>query len=66
VTRFDQIAARETFKEFLNQDRRFDSYNKDALVRRVQECCSNGAVLDLDDPRLKGHEARPLDRSGWR
>jgi hypothetical protein len=65
ATRFDQIAAREKFKEYLGQDRRFDPFDKDALVRRVQECRSNGAVLELDDPRLQGKEARPLEKSRW-
>lgn len=65
ATRFDQIAARDKFKDYLDQDRRFDAFDKLALVRRVQECRSNGATLDLDDPRLKGSEPRPLDRSRW-
>ena len=60
-TNFDQVAAREKFKEFLERDRRFDEFDKDRLVARVQECRSCGAVLDLEDPRLKGREARPLD-----
>lgn len=58
---FDQTEAREKFKDFLETDRRFDEYDKNALVARVMECRSNGAILDLDDPRLKGREARPLD-----
>ena len=61
-TNFDQVAARETFKSYLNADRRFDEFDKDALVSRVQECRSCGAILDLDDPRLRGQPARPLDR----
>jgi hypothetical protein len=60
--RWDQNEAREVFKQYLSADRRFDQYDKDVLTRRVQECRSNGAVLDLDDPRLKGGEARPLER----
>jgi hypothetical protein len=59
---FDQVAARETFKGYLQADRRFDEFDKDALIARVQECRQCGAVLDLDDPRLKGGEARPLER----
>lgn len=64
-TNFDQVAAREVFKQYLGQDRRFDEYNKDALVRRVQECKAQGAVLDLTDPVLRGQAPRPPDRSGW-
>lgn len=62
---FDQGAAKEKFKEFLRQDRRFDGYNVDALVTRVDQCLSAGAQLDLTDPVLRGGERRPLDRSGW-
>jgi hypothetical protein len=62
---FNQVAARETFKAYLDADRRFDGYDKDALVKRVQECRSCGAVLDLDDPRLRGLEKRPLERGNW-
>jgi hypothetical protein len=64
-SRWDQVAAKEVFKQYLSADRRFDEFDKDALVARVQECRSNGAVLDLEDPRLKGREARPLERSNW-
>lgn len=62
---FDQMAARQTFREFLSQDRRFDGFDKDRLIARVQECRSCGAALDLEDPRLKGQAARPLERSHW-
>ena len=40
-------------------------FDKDRLIDRVVECRSNGAVLDLSDPRLMGLEPRPLDRSRW-
>ena len=59
-TNFDQVAARETFKSYLNADRRFDGFDKDALVTRVQECKQCGATLDLTDPVLRGLEPRPL------
>jgi hypothetical protein len=65
-TNFNQLAAKEKLKEFLQSDRRFDQFDKDALVSRVMHCRSNGACLDLDDPRLKGGEARPLERNYWR
>ena len=61
-TNFDQPAAREKMAGWLSQDRRFDEFDKDKLARRVQECRQSGAVLDLDDPVLKGGEPRPLDR----
>ena len=62
VTNFDQPAAQQKMAIWLGQDRRFDAFNKDMLVRRVQECRQSGATLDLDDPRLKGRPARPLDK----
>jgi hypothetical protein len=64
-TNFDQTAALEKFKSYLATDRRFDEYDHDALVKRVQHSLSHGAVIELDDPRLKGGEARPLERR-WR
>jgi hypothetical protein len=64
-TNFNSVEAKEKFKEFLQRDRRFDGFDQDQLVARVQECRSCGAVLDLDDPRLRGREARPLERSRW-
>jgi hypothetical protein len=60
--RWDQNEAREKFREYLAHDGRFRDYDHRALIDRVMECRSNGAVLDLDDPRLKGREARPLER----
>lgn len=64
-TNFNQVEAKEKFKEFVRRDRRFDEYNADALVARVTECKSHGAVLDLDDPRLKGLPPRPLEKNYW-
>ena len=59
---FDQIAALEKMKSYLEADRRFDGYAKDKLAQRVMECRRSCAVLDLDDPVLKGQPPRPLDR----
>jgi hypothetical protein len=61
-TNFDRPAALEKMKSYLATDRRFDGYDADRLVRRVQECRQSGAVLDLDDPQLRGLPPRPLDR----
>lgn len=65
-TNFNQPAALEKFKGYLRSDRRFDEYDPDALVKYVQHSLNCGAVIDLDDPRLKGQEARPLERNYWR
>jgi hypothetical protein len=59
---FNQVEAKQKFREYLAYDGRFRDYDHEALINRVQECRSNGAILDLDDPRLKGGEARPLER----
>ncbi len=61
-SRWDQNEAKTKFREFLGNDLRFADYDPDRLISRVMECRSNGAVLDLDDPRLKGGEPRPLER----
>lgn len=59
---YDRNEAKQRFKLFVQTDRRFDDFDKDALTDRVAECKSNGAVLDLEDPRLRGLPHRPLDR----
>jgi hypothetical protein len=62
----NKIAARDLMREYLEIDRRFDSYDKDRLVRRIEECRSNGAKLDLTDPRLRpGGQPRPLEKTYW-
>src|SRR5215204_5472587 len=65
ATNFDQPAALEKMKTYLAADRRFDGYDKDRLVKRVQECRSAGATLDLSDPVLRGGEPRPGGRQNW-
>jgi hypothetical protein len=61
----NQIEAAEKMRQWVAEDRRFDSFDHDRLVRRVQECRSCGAQLDLTDPQLqRGGQPRPLDR--WR
>ena len=57
---FDQNEAKQKMREYLAYDGRFRDYDHEALINRVQECRSNGAILDLDDPVLKGQEPRPL------
>jgi hypothetical protein len=64
-TNFNQTEAKEKLKGYMQQDRRFDEYDKDALAARVMLSKSNGAALDLSDPRLKGRPPRPLDPSNW-
>ena len=60
---FSQTDARSVMAKWLAHDRRFDEYDQERLVKRVQECIQSAAHLDLDDPFLrKGGERRPLDR----
>ena len=60
----NQNEARDMVAGWLKQDRRFDQFDHDRLASRVQQCKSNGAVLDLDDPFLRrGGQRRPLDYS---
>ena len=62
---FNQHEAKETMAKWLADDRRFDSFDKQRLIERVQDCRYRGAVLDLTDPQLQlGGSPRPLDR--WR
>jgi hypothetical protein len=61
----NKLAARETLASYIRTDKRFDYYDAPTLARRVEECRSCGAKLDLTDPRLRGGEARPLARDGY-
>lgn len=61
-SQFDQTAAKQVFREYLERDRRFDPYDKDKLIAHIQECRQSCATVDLQDPRLQGREARPLER----
>ena len=63
--RQNKVEARDVMQGFIRNDRRFDGYDPAVLARRVEECRSNGAKLDLSDPRLRGGEARPLERNHW-
>jgi hypothetical protein len=57
----NQIEARDKFRQWVQQDRCFDSFDADRLVARVQEARSNCRSLDLDDPYLqRGGQKRPL------
>jgi hypothetical protein len=64
-TNFNQEQARQVFKSYVAADRRFDEYDPDKLVQYVQHSLGHGAVIDLTDPRLRGQEARPLERRRW-
>ncbi len=58
---FNQAEAKQRMAEWLLMDRRFDGYDPSRLIDRVEQCRSNGAVLDLEDPWLqRGGQRRPL------
>jgi hypothetical protein len=61
----NRVAAREEMTQAIKYDRRLDSYDPAVLARRTEECWYSGGKLNLDDPRLKGGEARPLTRDHW-
>jgi hypothetical protein len=61
----NHIEAVNLAAQYIKQDLRFKGYDPYALAERVRQCRSNGAQLDLDDPTLRGQEARPLDRGRW-
>jgi hypothetical protein len=59
----NQIEAKRTMVEWLQNDRRFDGFDAQRLTDRVHLHKHRGAVLELDDPQLqRGGQPRPLDR----
>lgn len=58
----NRIAAREDMAAAIKNDRRFDRFNASVLARQYEQARNCGAVLKLDDPRLRaeGGQARPL------
>jgi hypothetical protein len=52
--------AAQLMKEWLTHDRRFDSFDKERLVAKVEEVGMSGGHLDLSDPYLHGGARRPL------
>jgi hypothetical protein len=48
--------------EWVRADRRFDAFDSDRLVAKVEEAGKSGAQLDLTDPYLRGGQKRPLSR----
>jgi hypothetical protein len=61
----NHVSARKVLAGWIAQDRRFDGIDAEKLARRIDESRSNGAHLDLTDPRLRGEPARPLTRDGY-
>jgi hypothetical protein len=49
-------------RDKLEQDRRFDHYQKDNLIEKAKEAGSNGTRIDWNDPYLVGGPKRPLSR----
>jgi hypothetical protein len=61
----NKVEAKERMKEWLSYDRRFEGFDPDKLVDRVMLARSNGAIVELYDPELRGLPPRPLSRSRW-
>jgi hypothetical protein len=59
----NQIEAREILRGYVQTDRRFDEFDPDRLVKRIEECRSCGRTADLfSDPYLRRNgEKRPLN-----
>jgi hypothetical protein len=61
--KFNRDVARGIMSDWVQQDRRFDAYDPQRLVDRVQQRSASGGVMDLNDPFLrKGGQAR----DGWK
>jgi hypothetical protein len=58
----NMVEARDKIIEALSYDRRFDKYDHNKLIERVEDAWGRGAHLDLDDPNLL--KQRPQNRYG--
>jgi hypothetical protein len=58
----NRVEAREAVLERLSYDRRFDKYDHNKLIERVEDAWGRGAQLDLEDPNLL--KTRPQNRYG--
>jgi hypothetical protein len=58
----DRPAARAQMEQAIRNDRRFDWADARVLAQQYERARASCAVLKLDDPRLKGQPARPLER----
>ncbi len=58
---WDQTAAKQIMRDYLQVDRRFDQFDPDRLIERIHEARSSGRTMDLaDDPWLRrGGQKRP-------
>jgi hypothetical protein len=71
----NRIAAREDMARYIQNDKRFSEglnpwgikYDATVLAHRYEEARNCGAVLHLDDPRLRagGGQARPLAKDAY-
>jgi hypothetical protein len=61
----NHIEAKQLVAQWIANDRRFDGIDPYKLAQRADERQSNGARIDLDDPRLRGEPARPLTKDGY-
>jgi hypothetical protein len=59
---FDRSAMHRDMVAAVRNDRRYDRFNPEVLVRQHIDASTHAAVLKLDDPRLRagGGQARPL------
>jgi len=57
-----QDEADRKVRSWMDQDRRFDNFQKDALLTEVKRVSACGGYLDLSKPQLYGRPRRPLDR----
>src|SRR5260370_36850307 len=51
--------ANNKLAESINNDRRFDQYPTDRLLKRFNEYFGNGAFLDFEEPYLQERAPRP-------
>ncbi len=63
---YNKLEAEKVAAQVLSNDRRYDQFTaKDALSKQGIQAYLSGGTIDLQDPRFRGGEARPLAKNTY-
>lgn len=62
-TNYNQTETYRKVREWADNERRLDNYDKDKLVKKLEETKQSGAYLDLEEC-LRGRQDKPSPKGG--